>query len=167
MLGGTSGGRNTKRKDSQVLSQDVPSFTGAVTRCSTCSANHDTGTAASPNYILSLRRCDADIFLCPNRECERYTAEPAQRRCPTHTVGTATSRGETTSPTLSHLPVCPPRSWHRPRHLNLRVMELFGLSCHVLCHDLEDTMWWHSAVKQVPLASAPSASQKTVSPIRF
>ena len=30
---------------------------------STCSANHDTGTIASPKYILPLGRCDADIFF--------------------------------------------------------------------------------------------------------
>ena len=29
---------------------------------STCAANHDTGTAASPNYILSLGRCDVVSF---------------------------------------------------------------------------------------------------------
>ena len=119
---------------------------------STCAANHDTGTAASPNYILSLGRCDADMFLGRNRDCTRFLAEPAQRRCPTHTKSTAIRRGESTSLTFFHLPVRPTRSWHRPRHLNLRVMLLFGLSCHVLCHGFDDVMWWHSAAKQVLVA---------------
>ena len=80
----------------------------------------------------------------------------AQRRCPTHTVSIAMSRGESTSPAFSHLPV----------RLNLRVVDRFGLSFHVLCHGLDDATWWHSATKQVPAASAPSATEDSSSPIR-
>ena len=80
----------------------------------------------------------------------------AQRRCPTHTVSIAMSRGESTSPAFSHLPV----------RLNLRVVDRFGLSFHVLCHGLDDAMWWHSATKQVPVASAPSATENSSSPSR-
>ena len=89
---------------------------------STCAANHDTGTAASPNFILSLGRCDADILLCLNRDYTRKMAEPAQRPGRTHPASIAMGRGESTSPTVFHLPVRPTRSWHRPLQLNLRVM---------------------------------------------
>ena len=70
----------------------------------------------------------------------------AQRRSATHTISIVLSRGETTSPTFAHLPIRPPWSWHRPQH--------FGLSCHVLCHCLEDEIWWQSATKHVPVVSA-------------
>ena len=79
----------------------------------------------------------------------------AQRRSATHTTSTALGRGETTSPTFSHLPIRLSRSWFRPRHLNLRVMELFGL-----CHNLEEAMSWHSAAKHVPMVSAPLRLRK-------
>ena len=80
-------------------------------------------------------------FYVPCRDCTRYMAEPAQRRGPTHTIIIAMSRGEWTSPTF--FPSClfvSERSCHRSRHLNLRVMELFGLSFRVLCHGLDDAM---------------------------
>ena len=102
--------------------------------------------------ITSCRSAAAmpTCFLGRNRDCTRYMAEPAPRRCPKHIKSTAMGRGESTSQTFFHLPVRPTRSWHRPRHL--------GLSCHVLCHGLEDAMWWHSAVKQVPAARDPTST---------
>ena len=98
---------------------------------------------------------DFTAFLCPNTRQTQTVTETAQRRFATHTTSIVLSRGETTSPTFSHLPIRLPRSWHRPLQLNLRVMELFGLSCHVLCRGLEEAMWWHSAAKHVPVVSAP------------
>ena len=83
----------------------------------------------------------ASTFLCPNTLVEhKHVAGTAQRRSATHIISIVLSRGESTSPTFFHTPVRPTRSWHRPLQLNLRVMELFGLSCHVLCHGLDDAM---------------------------
>ena len=80
--------------------------------------------------------------------------ETAQRRSATHTISIVLSPGKTTSPTFCHLHIPLTRSGHRPWHLNLRVMDILGLSCHVLCNGLEETMWWHTAAKHVPVVSA-------------
>ena len=74
---------------------------------STCAANHDPGTAAPPNYILSLGHCEADIFfmfLCPSTKIEhKHVTGTAQSRSATHKTSIAIGRGESTSPTCFHL----------------------------------------------------------------
>ena len=134
----------------------------------TCSMNHDSGKTASPHCILFARQLTTPACShVPTKIKHKHVTETAQRCSATHTTSIALSRGVTTSPTFSHLPVRLTRSWHRPRHLNLRVMERFGRSRHVQCHGLDDAMRRHSATKQVPMASSSSATQNSISPVRF
>ena len=115
---------------------------------STCAANHDTGKAASPNYILSLGRCDVGHVFWVATEIAHEKWQNLLNVVVQHTLKAPQLAVENRHLQLFvHLTVRPTRSWHRPRHL--------GLSCHVLCHGLEDAMWWHSAVKQVPAARDP------------
>ena len=89
---------------------------------------------------------DASMFSCRNTG----RTQTCDRNCTTsfrnthHKHCTEPWRNDTSN--VSHLPIRPARSWHRPRHL--------GLSCHVLCHGLEDEIWWHSVTKHMPVVSA-------------
>ena len=88
----------------------------------------------SPNYILSLGRCDVRHVFWVVTEIAHEKWQNLHNVVVQHTLKAPQLAVENRHIQLFvHLTVRPTRSWHRPRHL--------GLSCHVLCHGLEDTMW--------------------------
>ena len=117
-----------------LCARECPTFLSVLNRNNntTCSTSHDTGTTASPHCILLARQLimPACSYVPPQIE-HKHVTETARRRSATHTMSLALSRGETTSPTFSHLPVRSTGSWHRPRHLNLRGAFWAVASCSV------------------------------------
>ena len=117
-----------------LVPESVQLFLSVLNRSTnlTCSTSLDSGTTASPHCILFARQLimPACSYVPPQIE-HKHVTETAQRRSATHTMSLALSRGETTSPTFSQLPVRSKGSWHRPRHLNLRGAFWAVASCSV------------------------------------
>ena len=123
----------------------------------TCSTSHDTGTTASPHCILLAPQLTMPACsLSPHKD----RTQTCDRNCPTSLRNTHEPCTEPWRNDISNFfPLA--RSFHR---VLASEPQRSVLGCrHVQCNGLDDTMWWHSA----PVASTPSATQNSNSPVWF